>query len=334
MTDRPIAVITGASAGVGRATGRAFAERGFDVALLARGAAGLEHAVIDAEARGARALAVPLDVSRYDEVVAAAERVESELGPIEVWVNNAMTTVFAPLEDTEPDDFQRALEVTFLGQVWGTKVALSRMRPRDRGAVVNVGSALSFVGIPLQAAYCSAKFACRGFFESVRAELLHEGSNVRLSMVHLPAVNTPQFDWCATTLERHPQPVPPIYQPEVPARQIVAVALDGRRSKVVGSWNKLLVVMDSLLPGLGNHYAALGAWDSQLTTEPIRPGRPVNLYDPVDTKEDAGSHGAFDHQAGGFLDPSFLRSLPQTARTFLRAVVDTARDRRQAPHCP
>ena len=330
MTVRPIAVITGASAGVGRATGRAFAERGFDVALLARGTGGLEHAAKDAEAAGARALGIPVDVSRYDEVASAAEKVERELGPIEVWVNNAMTTVFAPLADTKPDDFQRALEVTFLGQVWGTKVALSRMRPRDRGAVVNVGSALSFVGIPLQAAYCSAKFACRGFFESVRAELLHDGSNVRLSMVHLPAVNTPQFDWCVTTMGRHPQPVPPIYQPEVPARHIVAVALDGRRSKVVGSWNKLLVVMDSLFPGLGNHYAALGAWDSQLTTEPIRPGRRVNLYHPVDTEDDAGSHGAFDHQAGGFLDPSFLRSLPQTAMTFLRAVAQNAREKRRS----
>jgi NAD(P)-dependent dehydrogenase (short-subunit alcohol dehydrogenase family) len=329
MAGRPIAVVTGASAGVGRATARAFAERGFDVGLLARGAAGLQHAVTDAETAGARALAIPIDVSRYDEVAAAAEKVESELGPIEVWVNNAMTTVFSPLEEIEPDDFTRAVEVTFFGQVWGTKVALSLMRPRDRGSVVNVGSALAFVGIPLQAAYCSAKFACRGFFESARAELLHEGSRVRLSMVHLPAVNTPQFDWCATTLSRHPQPVPPIYQPELPAREILAVALDGRRAKVVGSWNKLLVGVDSLLPGLGNHYAALGAWDSQLTSEPIRPERRANLYEPVDVDEDAGSHGVFDEQAGGLLDPSFLRSLPQTAWTFVRAVAQTVRDRRR-----
>jgi short-subunit dehydrogenase len=329
VTSRPIAVVTGASAGVGRATGKVFAEHGFDVALLARGATGLDQAAADVRAAGARAMAIPLDVSCYDEVVAAAEKVESELGPIEVWVNNAMTTVFAPLADTDPGDLRRAVEVTFLGQVWGTKVALSRMRQRDRGAVVNVGSALAFIGIPLQAAYCSAKFACRGFFESVRAELLHEGSHVRLSMVHLPAVNTPQFDWCATSLGRHPQPVPPIYQPEVPAGHILRVALDGRRATVVGSWNRLLVSLGSLFPGLANHYAALGAWGSQLTREPIGPGRPANLYDPVDAENDAGSHGDFDDQAGGFFDPTFLRSLPRTATTFVRAVAGNARDRRR-----
>ena len=193
-----------------------------------------------------------------------------------------MTTVFAPLEDVEPAQFQRAVEVTFLGQVWGTMAALSRMRPRDRGNIVNVGSALAFVGIPLQSAYCSSKFACRGFFESTRAELLHEGSHVRLSMVHLPAVNTPQFDWCETTLDRHPQPVPPIYQPEIPAKFIVDVAIDGRRSKIVGSWNKMLVLMDSLFPGLGNQYAAIGAWDTQLTDQPVSTPRPSNLDKPAD----------------------------------------------------
>ena len=156
------------------------------------------------------------------------------------------------------------------------------MRPRDRGSIVNVGSALAFIGIPLQSAYCSSKFACRGFFESTRAELLHEGSHVRMSMVHLPAVNTPQFDWCQTSLDRQPQPVPPIYQPEVPARYILEVALDGRRAKVVGSWNKILVAAGSVFPGLGNQYAAIGAWDSQLTSEPLQPDRAVNLYEPVD----------------------------------------------------
>jgi NAD(P)-dependent dehydrogenase (short-subunit alcohol dehydrogenase family) len=190
MPQRKIAVVTGASAGVGRATARAFASQGFDVALLARGAAGLTGAAADVEAAGGRAMIIPTDVARFDEVDTAASQVEQEWGPIDVWVNDAMTTVFAPAWEVKPADFARAVEVTFLGQDWGTTAALARMRPRDRGSIVNVGSALAFIGIPLQSAYCSSKFACRGFFESTRAELLHEGSRVRLSMVHLPAVNT------------------------------------------------------------------------------------------------------------------------------------------------
>ena len=219
------------------------------------------------------------------QVDRAASMTEEQLGPIEVWINDAMTTSFSPLADTEPEDFRRAIEVTFLGQVWGTMAALERMRPRDRGNIVNVGSALAFIGIPLQAAYCSAKFACRGFFESTRAELIHDGSHVRLSMVHLPAVNTPQFDWCHTTMDRHPQPVPPIYQPEVPAKYIVEVALDGRRSRIVGSWNKMLVAAGQVAPGFGNQYAALGAWDSQLTDQPIDRDRPDNLRRPADSTQ-------------------------------------------------
>ena len=197
---RKVALVTGASAGVGRAVARELAEQGFDVGLLARGEAGLAAAAREIEACGVRALVLPADVARYEEVDAAAAEVEAQLGPIDVWVNNAMATVFTPSWDCRPDDFRRAVEVTFLGQVWGTMAALERMRPRDQGTIVNVGSALCFVGIPLQSAYCSSKFACRGFFESTRAELLHDGSNVRLHMVHLPAVNTPQFDWCATSL--------------------------------------------------------------------------------------------------------------------------------------
>lgn len=319
MPLRPIAVVTGASGGVGRATARAFAAAGYDVALIARGNAGLEAAAKDVESAGVRVLVICADVSEYKEVDAAATLVENELGPIDVWVNDAMTTVFAPSWDIAPDDFRRAVEVTFLGQVWGTMAALARMRQRDQGSIVNVGSALAYMGIPLQAAYCSSKFACRGFFESVRAELLHEGSNVRLGMVHLPAVNTPQFDWCETSLDRHPQPVPPIYQPEVAARCIVDAALNGRRTKVVGVWNKLLVIAGSLFPGLGNNYAALGAWESQLTDVPIAPNRKANLRSPVDSVRDHGAHGMFDDRAGGFLDPSFIRSLPDVARTFAAA---------------
>jgi len=323
---RRIAVITGASAGVGRATASEFANRGFDVALLSRGEMGLEAAAKDVEVAGGHALVIPTDVASFNEVDKAAGQVEDELGPIDVWVNDAMTTVFAPLLEVTPADFQRAVEVTFLGQVWGTMAALSRMMPRDKGNIVNVGSALSFVGIPLQSAYCSSKFACRGFFESTRAELLHKGSHVHMSMVHLPAVNTPQFDWCETTLDRHPQPVPPIYQPEVPAKFIVDAALDGRRAKTVGSWNKMLVLVDSLFPTLGNQYAALGAWDAQMTSDPIRKDRRSNLREPVDGDADHGSHGMFDDRAGGVLDPTFLRSLPGTASTFLEAARRTAEE--------
>ncbi|HVA74618.1 MAG TPA: SDR family oxidoreductase [Acidimicrobiales bacterium] len=329
MPERRIAVITGASAGVGRATAQAFANEGFDLALLARGSAGLEAAEKDVTAAGVRALAIPTDVSKYEEVEAAAERTESELGPIDVWVNDAMTTAFAPAWEIDPDDFKRAVEVTFLGQVWGTKAALARMRPRDRGSIVNVGSALAFIGIPLQSAYCSSKFACRGFFESTRAELLHEGSNVRMSMVHLPAVNTPQFEWCENAMDKHPQPVPPIYQPEIPAKFILEAAFDGRRSKIVGSWNKMLVAAGSVFPGLGNQYAALGAWSSQLTSEPASGDRPANLWEPVDSDRDAGAHGIFDDQAGGFLDPSFLKTLPHTAKLFGKAVARTVAEKRR-----
>ncbi|HET9731647.1 MAG TPA: SDR family oxidoreductase [Acidimicrobiales bacterium] len=329
MSQRRIAVITGASAGVGRATVRAFAEEGFDVALLARGEAGLQAAAGDVRAAGSRALPIPTDVAEFAQVDEAASRVEEELGPIDVWVNDAMTTVFAPSWDVKPADFQRAVEVTFLGQVWGTMAALQRMKPRDRGNIVNVGSALAFIGIPLQAAYCSSKFACRGFFESVRAELLHEGSNVRMSMVHLPAVNTPQFDWCQTTLEHHPQPVPPIYQPEIPAKYILEAALDGRRAKVIGSWNKMLVAAGSVFPGLANQYAAIGAWDTQLTSQKVSPDRPVNLHKPADDDRDHGAHGIFDNKAGGAMDPHFLKSLPKTMKNFVvatgRAVAEKKR---------
>ena len=306
---------------------REFAQQGFDVGLLARGEAGLAAAAREIEACGARALILPADVAHYEEVDAAAAEAEALLGPIDVWVNDAMATVFTPSWDCRPDDFRRAVEVTFLGQVWGTMAALERMRPRDRGTIVNVGSALCFIGIPLQSAYCSSKFACRGFFESTRAELLHDGSNVRLHMVHLPAVNTPQFDWCATSLPQHPQPVAPIYQPEVAARSIVAAALGERPVRVLGSWNKLLVVLGRLFPNLANRYAALGAWQTQLEAQPVSPHRPVNLFLPADSEEDWGAHGGFDDRAGGFADPSFLRTLPSTVGTFLHALASTGTEK-------
>lgn len=328
MSTRPVVLVTGASAGVGRAAAVAFARAGFDLALVARGQAGLTAAAQEVTAAGATALTLPTDVADHDQVEAAAARTEERLGPIRIWVNDAMTTAFAPVWEVEPDQFRRALEVTFLGQVWGTKVALSRMLPRDEGTIVNVGSALAFMGIPLQSAYCSAKFACRGFFESSRAELLHRGSRVQMSMVHLPAVNTPQFGWCKSVFSRHPQPVPPIYQPEIPARLIVQVALDGRREKVVGSWNKLLVAAGKAMPGLGNQYAARAAWDSQLTEQAAGPDRPCNLFEPQDELEDHGAHGIFDDRAGGFWDRQFLKTLPHSGAVFGRALAATVREKK------
>ena len=327
MDRRRVVAVTGASGGVGRATARLFAANGYDVALLARGRAGLEAAAKEVEAEGGRALAIVADVADWDDVDTAAERIERELGPLEVWVNNAMATVFAWTSDVGPEELKRATEVTYLGQVHGTLAALARMRPRDRGRIVNVGSALAFVGIPLQAAYCGAKFACRGFAESVRAELLNQGSNVTISMVHLPAINTPQFDWSIARLAKHPQPVPPIYQPELAAKCILEAARDGRRSKVVGAWNKLIVAAASVSPGILNRYTARTGVESQQTDQPLAPDRPANLHSPADAEDDYGAHGRFDDRAGGVLDPSFLRSLPQTLRSLGAAVSDTARFR-------
>jgi NAD(P)-dependent dehydrogenase (short-subunit alcohol dehydrogenase family) len=211
--------------------------------------------------------------------------------------------------------------------MWGTMAALARMRRRDRGTIVNVGSALAFVAIPLQSAYCSSKFACRGFFESVRAELLHDRSQVRMCMVHLPAVNTPQFDWCETSLDRHPQPVPPIYQPEVAAEAIVSTALIGRRARVVGSWNKVLQLTARMVPRLANQYAAIGAWETQLADAALEQGRRSNRWEAVDVDTDHGAHGSFDSRAGGFLDPSFLKSLPDTGRKLGQAILTAAREK-------
>ena len=290
-----VVVVTGASAGVGRATAREFGRHGAKVALLARNEDGLEAARGEIEAAGGQALVIPTDVSDHEQVEAAADRVERELGPIDIWVNDAIAVVFAPFKEIEPDDFKRSTEVCYLGTVYGTKAALNRMLPRNRGTIVQVGSALAYRAIPLQSAYCGAKHAIRGFTDSVRTELMHDGSNVHITMVQLPAVNTPQFNVSKTALPKHPQPVPPIYQPEVPARAIYWAAHHKRREVYLGVSSVVVILGNKLLPGLGDWYLARTGYGSQQTNEPVSPDRPNNLYEPV--PGDHGAHGNFDEKA-------------------------------------
>jgi NAD(P)-dependent dehydrogenase (short-subunit alcohol dehydrogenase family) len=290
-----VVVVTGASAGVGRATAHAFAKRGDRIALVARGQDGLTAASEEVESFGGQALAIPTDVADPDQVEAAAERAERDLGPIDVWVNNAMTTVFSPFKELAPDEYRRATEVTYLGYVWGTMAALKRMLPRDRGSIVQVGSALAYRAIPLQAPYCAAKFAIRGFTDSIRTELIHDRSNVHITMVQLPAVNTPQFNWCRTRLPNHPQPVPPIYQPEVPAEAVVWAAEHRRREVWVGRSTVKAIVGNKLLPGFADWYLGRTGYKSQQTRQPVDGDRPSNLYEPVDGLH--ATHGIFDDKA-------------------------------------
>lgn len=290
-----VAVITGATAGVGRACVRMFAEAGYDVGLLARGAGGLDAAVKDVESAGRRACAVPTDVADFDQVVAAAQQVERELGPIDVWVNDAFSSVFAKFTDIEPSEFRRTTEVTYLGQVHGTRVALDHMLPRDRGVIVQVGSALAYRGIPLQSAYCGAKHAIKGFTESVRTELLHQGTNVRITMVQLPGLNTPQFSWVLSRLPNHPQPVPPIFEPEVAARGVLfAAEHPNRREYFVGGSTAATIAGNAIIPGLLDRYLARTGFKSQQTKDPVSPNRPANLWHAADETEDYGAHGEFD----------------------------------------
>lgn len=290
-----VVVITGASAGIGRATARLFAERGAHVALLARDEERLQAACKEVKQLGGRAIAIPVDVADHVQVDAAAARVEQELGPIDIWINNAMTTVFAPVESIDPDDFKRVTDVTYHGYVWGTMAALKRMRPRNHGTIVQVGSALAYRSIPLQSAYCGAKHAIRGFTESVRTELLHEKSRVHLTMVEMPAVNTPQFEWCATSLDERPRPMGKVFQPEVAARAIVWAASARRREICVGMPSQLAVWGDKMAPGLLDHYLAKTAVSGQKSGEPLPQHRPANLWKPV--PGDYAAHGRFGDEA-------------------------------------
>lgn len=297
MREPQVVVVTGASAGLGRAIARAFGARGDKVALLARGIAGLDAAAKEVEAAGGQAMVVPTDVSEWGQVDAAAERVERDFGPIDVWVNDAMTSVFAPFSQVEPQEFERVTAVNYLGFVYGTMAALHRMQPRNRGTIVQVGSALAFRSIPLQSAYCGSKHAILGFTESLRSELLHDHSGVHVTMVQMPAMNTPQFSWVRTKMPNHPQPVAPIYQPEVAARGVLFAAdHPGRHNYYVGISTSLTVLGNKLAPGLLDRYlAATGYRSQQMANRPVAADRPDNLYEPVPGPHD--THGIFDDRA-------------------------------------
>jgi len=290
-------VITGASAGVGRAAVRAFAAPGVKLGLIARGRAGLEAAAAEARAAGAEALTISCDVADADAVEQAATTIESTLGEIDVWVNVAMTAVLAEVTQTSAAEFRRVTEVTYLGSVHGWQAALRRMVPRDRGKIVQVGSALGYRGIPLQATYCGAKHAIQGFYESVRAELLHHGSNVSVTIVQLPGLNTTQFEWVRARTKNVPMPVPPIYSPEVAARAIVWAADHNRREVWVGRPTIKTIIGQRLIPGFVDHYLAHKGFQSQQSDRPLPSHRPDNLYSPVDEDRDHGSHGMYDDQA-------------------------------------
>ena len=293
---RKIAVVTGGTAGVGRATVREFARSGYDVAILARGQAGLDGAAKDAENAGARALPISVDVADHEAVTAAANQVERELGEIDVWVNVAFVGSLAFFWDTTPDEYKRMTDVTYFGQVWGTRAALSHMRPRNRGVIINVGSAMAFRSIPLQAPYCGAKHAVKGFTESIMTELAHEKSQVKICMVQLPGLNTPQFNWNLSKMPKHPMPVPPIYQPEVPARAIRFLAEHPRRNMWVGISTAYTILGERVAPKLLDIYLGLQGVKSQQTSKDA-PRLGSNVYEPQDQDVDQGAHGPFDSQA-------------------------------------
>ena len=333
MARRKVVVITGASAGVGRATVREFAKRRASIGLIARGTDGLEGARREVESAGGRALVLPVDVADSAQVEAAAERVESTFGPIDIWVNNAMASVFSPIKEMTAEEFKRVTEVTYLGYVYGSLAALKRMLPRDCGTIVHVGSALAYRSIPLQAAYCAAKHAVLGFFASLRTELLHDGSNVKTTMVQMPALNTPQFGWVKSRLPRKAQPVPPIFQPEVGARAIYYAAHHPeRREYYVGFSTVKAIFGNKLAPSFGDHYLARDGYDAQQHDGPEDPNRPNNLWHPV--SGDHGAHGTFDERASSFSMELWLemnRKWLGTALGLLAAGALLSRVKRQPP---
>lgn len=279
-----VVVITGASAGVGRAAAHAFASEGARIALIARNRQALEEVKREVEERGGQALVLPLDIADADAVEAAAMQIEENLGAIEVWVNNAMVSVFSPIKQMTPDEFRRVTEVTYLGYVYGTLAALKRMLPRDRGVIVQVGSALAYRGIPLQSAYCAAKHAIQGFCDSLRCELIHDYSNVRITMLQMPALNTPQFEWVKSRLPRKAQPVPPVYQPQVAADAIVWASHHPRREVWVGMPTVKAVLVNKIVPGLLDHYLARKGYEGQQFDGPDDPKRPDNLWETIPGK--------------------------------------------------
>jgi short-subunit dehydrogenase len=297
--ERPeVVVVTGASAGVGRAVARRFAASGALVGLIARGRDGLEGARADVEALGGRPLILQGDVADPEFIERAAERTEKELGPIDIWVNNATTSVFSRVKDMTAGEFRRVTEVTYLGYVYGTLAALRRMLERDRGTIVQVGSALAYRSIPLQSAYCAAKHAIEGFTESLRVELMHDRANVHVTMVHLPALNTPQFEWNKTRLPGHPQPVPPIYQPEIAAEAVYYAAHERRREMCVGYPTVIAVYGNRIAPALLDKELARSGFESQQMPERVPPDRPNNLWEPLPGNR--GAHGRFDARSRSF----------------------------------
>jgi short-subunit dehydrogenase len=293
-----VVVVTGATAGVGRAVIREFARRGASIGLIARDKERLDTAKKEVERLGGKAIPLSVDVADAEAVDNAAASVESEFGPIDVWVNNAMTTIFAPIQEITPEEFKRATEVTYLGFVYGTMAAVKRMIPRNKGVIVQVGSALAYRSIPLQSAYCGAKHGIIGFTDSLRCELIHNKSRVHVTVVDLPAMNTPQFSWCRTRLPKHPQPVPPIFEPEVAARAIYWAAHHRRREIYVGAPTAMAIYGQEIAPGFADWYLGTHGYDSQQTDQPVPPDRPDNLFEPV--PGDYAAHGIFTDQAKRF----------------------------------
>ena len=310
--DGQVVVVTGAGAGVGRAVARAFGERRAAVALLSRGVDGLEAAAKEVEAGGGRARVLPTDGADAGQVEAAATAAEDAFGPVDVWVNCAMVSVFTPVTQLRADEVRRVTEVTYLGYVHGTLAALGRMGPRDRGTIVQVGSALAHRAIPLQAAYCASKHAVKGFTQSLRCELLHDGSRVRVTTVDLPALNTPQFEWVRSRLPGHPKPAGPIYQPEVAAEAVVWAATHAPRQLSVGATTAFTLLANKVAAGLFDRYLARTGWKGQQTDEPVPPDRPDNLFEPL--PGDHGAHGRFDDQAHDRSLHLWLRTLGGVAR--------------------